>query len=128
MARVGGRWVTAGRVGLVRLMTPIGKRYEEAFAQSHPFDKLVEGMLSPGLVQDTVELMMVRPEGTGPLPDHQQPGRRKRAADGQGNISPDFWDKSPPRPLPSRPSLSSHQPVDRTFHHGIINQWEAELL
>ena len=38
-------------------MTPIGKRYEEAFAQAHPFDKLVEGMLSPGLVQDTVELM-----------------------------------------------------------------------
>jgi uncharacterized protein YecE (DUF72 family) len=57
VARSGGRWVTAGRVGLVRLMTPIGKRYEEAFAQAHPFDKLVEGMLSPGLVQDTVALM-----------------------------------------------------------------------
>lgn len=57
VARAGGRWVTAGRVGLVRLMTPIGKRYEEAFAQAHPFDKLVEGMLSPGLVQDTVALM-----------------------------------------------------------------------
>ena len=38
-------------------MTPIGKRYEEAFAQAHPFDKLVEGMLSPGLIQDTVGLM-----------------------------------------------------------------------
>ena len=57
LARAGGRWVTAGRGGLVRLMTPIGKRYEEAFAQAHPFDKLVEGMLSPGLVHDTVELM-----------------------------------------------------------------------
>lgn len=57
LARAGGRWVTAGRVGLVRLMTPIGKRYEEAFAQAHPFDTLVEGMLSPGMVHDTVELM-----------------------------------------------------------------------
>lgn len=57
LARVGGRWITAGRVGLVRLMTPLDKRYEEAFAQAHPFDKLVEGMLSPGMVRDTVELM-----------------------------------------------------------------------
>jgi uncharacterized protein YecE (DUF72 family) len=57
LARAGGRWVTSGQGGLVRLMTPIGKRYEEAFAQAHPFDKLVEGMLSPGLVQDTVALM-----------------------------------------------------------------------
>jgi uncharacterized protein YecE (DUF72 family) len=57
VARAGGHWVTAGRVGLVRLMTPLDQRYEEAFAQTHPFDKLVEGMLSPGLVHDTVELM-----------------------------------------------------------------------
>jgi uncharacterized protein YecE (DUF72 family) len=57
LARAGGRWVTAGQGGLVRLMTPIDKRYEEAYAQAHPFDKLVEGMLSPGLVHDTVELM-----------------------------------------------------------------------
>ena len=37
------RWVTSGQGGLVRLMTPIGKRYEEAFAQAHPFDKLWRG-------------------------------------------------------------------------------------
>jgi uncharacterized protein YecE (DUF72 family) len=57
LARAGGHWVTAGRTGLVRLMTPLDMRYEEAFALAHPFDKLVEGMLSPGLVHDTVELM-----------------------------------------------------------------------
>ena len=57
LALGGNRFHTAGRVGLIRLMTPIGLRYEETFARAHPFDRLVEGMLSPGVVQETVDLM-----------------------------------------------------------------------
>lgn len=38
-------------------MTPRGTRYEEAYAMAHPFDKMVEGMLSPEAIEDTVELM-----------------------------------------------------------------------
>lgn len=56
-ALAGGRFYPAGGVCLVRLMTPIGLRYEETFARAHPFDKLIEGMLSPGLVHETVDLM-----------------------------------------------------------------------
>ena len=38
-------------------MTPIGMRYELAYAKAHPFDKLVEGMLQPEMVQETADLM-----------------------------------------------------------------------
>lgn len=42
---------------MVRLMTPIGMRYEVAYAKAHPFDKLVEGMLQEDMVLDTADLM-----------------------------------------------------------------------
>ena len=32
-------------------------RYEEAYAQAHPFNALVEEMLHPAMVEETVELM-----------------------------------------------------------------------
>jgi hypothetical protein len=40
-------------------MTPRGVRYEQAYAMAHPFDRLVEGMLSPSMVRDAVHLMQV---------------------------------------------------------------------
>jgi uncharacterized protein YecE (DUF72 family) len=42
---------------IVRLMTPIGTRYEDAYAKAHPFDKLVEGMLQPQMIRETADLM-----------------------------------------------------------------------
>ena len=56
-ARVGRRFFNAGRQGIVRLMTPRGTRYEDAYARAFPFDKLVEGMLQPGMIDETVVLM-----------------------------------------------------------------------
>ncbi len=38
-------------------MTPIGMRYEEAYAKAYPFDKLIEGMLQSGMVHDAADLM-----------------------------------------------------------------------
>ena len=38
-------------------MTPIGMRYEDAYAKAHPFDKLVEGMMQPAMIHETAELM-----------------------------------------------------------------------
>jgi hypothetical protein len=38
-------------------MTPLGVRYKEAYAKAYPFDRLVEGMLQPEMVLDTVEIM-----------------------------------------------------------------------
>ena len=39
-------------------MTPRGMRYEDAYARSHPFTALVDGMLDPRMVDETVELML----------------------------------------------------------------------
>ena len=51
------RFFNSGRECVVRLMTPRGARYEEAFAKAHPFDALVNEMLSPQMVKETAELM-----------------------------------------------------------------------
>ena len=51
------RFFNSGKQCIVRLMTPRGMRYEDAYAKAHPFDRLVEGMLDPRMVEDTAELM-----------------------------------------------------------------------
>jgi len=56
-AKSGHTFFNSGRHCIVRLMTPIGMRYEEAYAKAHPFDKLVEGMLQHEMVEDTARLM-----------------------------------------------------------------------
>jgi len=38
-------------------MTPIGMRYEDAYARAHPFDKLVQDMLQPEMVREAAGLM-----------------------------------------------------------------------
>ena len=50
-------FTNAARQGVLRLLTPRGIRYEEAYARAHPFDRLVEGMASPGMIEETVDLM-----------------------------------------------------------------------
>jgi len=47
----------AGRNCILRLMTPIGMRYEVAYEKAHPFDRLVEGMLRDEMVEETVSMM-----------------------------------------------------------------------
>jgi uncharacterized protein YecE (DUF72 family) len=56
-SKSGRRFLNARRHGIVRLMTPRGMRYEEAYARAHPFNAMVEGMLQPQMVQETAELM-----------------------------------------------------------------------
>lgn len=58
-AKSGGRFFNAGEQCVLRLMTPIGLRYEEAYAKAHPFQKLIEGMLQPEMIEETVELMRI---------------------------------------------------------------------
>lgn len=41
---------------IIRLMTPRGMRYEDAYARAHPFDKLVDGMLHESMLNHTVEI------------------------------------------------------------------------
>jgi uncharacterized protein YecE (DUF72 family) len=57
LARAGGRFFNEGGEVLVRLMTPHGVRYEDAYARAHPFDRLVEGMLSERMLGETAAVM-----------------------------------------------------------------------
>jgi uncharacterized protein YecE (DUF72 family) len=55
--RSGKRFFNSGRHRLIRLLTPRHQRYEEAYAAAFPFDQLQEGMISPGMIEDTVSIM-----------------------------------------------------------------------
>jgi hypothetical protein len=44
LAKADGRVFNSGRQWIIRPMTPIGVRYEAAYARAHPFDKLLVGM------------------------------------------------------------------------------------
>jgi uncharacterized protein YecE (DUF72 family) len=52
-----GRFSNSGRQCIIRLMTPLGMRYEEAYAKAYPFNRMIEGMMTPGMIEDTVELL-----------------------------------------------------------------------
>lgn len=58
LAKAGGKFFNAGGQSVIRLLTPIGMRYEDSYVQAFPFDKLVEGMLRPEMILETVDLMM----------------------------------------------------------------------
>ena len=51
------RFSNSGRQCVIRLMTPLGMRYEEAYSKAYPFNRMIEGMISPGMIEDTVALM-----------------------------------------------------------------------
>jgi len=57
-AKSGGRFLNSGREAVIRLMTPLGTRYEDAYARAFPFDRLVEGMLQPRMIDDTVKIIV----------------------------------------------------------------------
>jgi uncharacterized protein YecE (DUF72 family) len=56
-SRAGNRFITAGGQAVVRLMTPLGTRYEDAYARAFPFDRLIEEMIQPGMIPQTARLM-----------------------------------------------------------------------
>jgi uncharacterized protein YecE (DUF72 family) len=57
LAKADGRFFNAGKECVIRLMTPLGMRYETAYAKAYPFDRLVEGMLQPEMVLETVNII-----------------------------------------------------------------------
>ena len=52
------RFLNSDRQCIIRLMTPLRMRYEEAYLKAYPFNKLINDMLSPQMVQETVEIML----------------------------------------------------------------------
>ena len=60
------RFLNAGRQSIIRLMTPLRMRYEEAYIEAYPFNKMINGMMSPRMIEDTVEIMVAAmDEGVG---------------------------------------------------------------
>jgi uncharacterized protein YecE (DUF72 family) len=57
LATAEGKNFNAGRHRIIRLMTPHGMRYEDAYARAFPFDNLIQGMIQPEMIQDTVDIM-----------------------------------------------------------------------
>jgi len=57
VAKADGRFFNAGNQSLIRLMTPLGMRYEDAYAKAYPFDRVAEGMLQPEMVLEVVEIV-----------------------------------------------------------------------
>jgi hypothetical protein len=44
LAKADGRLFNDGKEGVIRLLTPLGKRYEDSYVRAYPFDKLVAGI------------------------------------------------------------------------------------
>jgi hypothetical protein len=57
LAKASGRHFNAGNGCMIRLMTPLNLRYGDAYLKAHPFDRLVEGMLQPEMVLETLEIV-----------------------------------------------------------------------
>jgi uncharacterized protein YecE (DUF72 family) len=57
LAKAGGRFFNAGKQCIIRLLMPLVMRYEDSYIQAYPFNKLIEGMLQPEMILDTVDLM-----------------------------------------------------------------------
>lgn len=56
-SRAGERFLNEGGEVLIRLLTPHGMRYEDSYAQAHPFDRLVPGILSERMLDEAAALM-----------------------------------------------------------------------
>jgi uncharacterized protein YecE (DUF72 family) len=54
----GERFFNSGSQCVVRLITPLRMSYEDSYAKTFPFDKLVDGMLNLEMLEDTVRLIL----------------------------------------------------------------------
>lgn len=55
-AKAGGKFFNSGKQGIIRLMTPRGVKYQDAYAKAHPFDRLIDGMIDVDMVGHAVEI------------------------------------------------------------------------
>ena len=57
LAKAGGRFFNAGNQCVIRLLTPLHMRYDDSYKKAFPFDKLLESMLRPEMILETVDIM-----------------------------------------------------------------------
>lgn len=55
--KAGGRILNAGGMMVIRLLTPRRMRYEDSYAKAFPFDRMVDGMMSHAMIEDTAGVM-----------------------------------------------------------------------
>ncbi len=53
----GEKFLNSGKNCVIRLMTPSGMKYEDAFVKAYPFNRLLKDMLDPQMIDDTVDIM-----------------------------------------------------------------------
>jgi uncharacterized protein YecE (DUF72 family) len=53
-----GRFFNSGGDCIIRLMTPLRMSYEDSYAKAFPFDKMVDGMMNPDMIDDTIRIIM----------------------------------------------------------------------
>jgi uncharacterized protein YecE (DUF72 family) len=58
LSKTKGRFFNSGGECIIRLMTPLRMSYEDSYAKAFPFDKMVDGMMTPEMIDDTIEIIM----------------------------------------------------------------------
>ncbi len=53
----GGKFFNSGNRCIIRLMTPLRMRYADAYIKAFPFNKMIDGMMTPQMVEETAELL-----------------------------------------------------------------------
>jgi len=51
-----GKVLNSGGDCVIRLMTPLRVNYQESYRRAFPFDKMVEGMMSSRMIEETIEI------------------------------------------------------------------------
>ena len=50
-------FLNSGHQAVLRLITPLRMRYDETYIKAHPFDNMIDGMISPQMITESVEIM-----------------------------------------------------------------------
>jgi uncharacterized protein YecE (DUF72 family) len=53
-----GRLFNSGGDCIIRLMTPLRMSYEDSYAKAFPFDKMVDEMVNPEMIEDAIKIIM----------------------------------------------------------------------
>ena len=46
----------SGKQCIIRLLTPLKMRYNDSYIKTFPFDKIIEGLINPEMIPETVEI------------------------------------------------------------------------
>jgi uncharacterized protein YecE (DUF72 family) len=58
LSKTKGRFFNSGEDCIIRLMTPLRMSYEDSYAKAFPFDKMVDGMMNPKMIDDAIQIIM----------------------------------------------------------------------